>query len=235
MINTNPSSSTHMIPRSKHGLLLQYQAEMDPHVHTEDYYGHTVAMAKPEPGLGGCSDGNGDGLLKVVQIFDPVLVKTDSASFPSLVQKLTGRSDICSRYWNTLRELNICSNGAMVEVRGKEMMDILDSMVSVSGTIGHELDQLLCPSSNSSMNFSSSMDGLYECDKSSSKHYVGPIDGRHSYHREEEEEDDDDDDDDGALRMGEVDIYAGLLADTPVPDITLLPPLLLPGHFAVYH
>ena len=74
------------------------------------------------------------------------------------------------------------------------------------------------------------MDGLYECDKSSSGPYVGPIDGHHSYHREEEAEDDD-----GALRMGEVDIYAGLLADNPVPDITLLPPLLLPGHFAVYH
>ena len=69
------------------------------------------------------------------------------------------------------------------------------------------------------------MDGVYECNQSNGP-CIGSIDGHHhSYHGE----------DDGALRMGEVDIYAGLLADTPVPDITLLPPLLLPGHFAFYH
>eukprot|EP00250_Pteridium_aquilinum_P025225 c30384_g1_i1 orf=118-561(+) len=53
--------------------------------------------------------------VRVVQIFNPVLVKTDVANFRNLVQKLTGKSG-CSKCWNKLRRLNYFQKGAMVEL-----------------------------------------------------------------------------------------------------------------------
>lgn len=140
-------------------------------------------------------------MVRVVQIFNPVLVKTDVANFRSLVQRLTGKSG-CSRYWNKLRKLNICSKGAMVEVQG-ESIDMLDAMVgaersdhaSFGAHHGAEFSQATSPAA---------IDPEY--------HHQGG----------------------GVVHIGsnsafsELDIYAGLVSDGPLPDITMLPPLPLP-------
>ncbi|KAI5084866.1 hypothetical protein GOP47_0001035 [Adiantum capillus-veneris] len=44
--------------------------------------------------------------VRVVQIFNPVLVKTDVANFRPLVQRLTGKSGCSPKYWNKLRRLS---------------------------------------------------------------------------------------------------------------------------------
>jgi hypothetical protein len=155
--------------------------------------------------------------LKVVQIFDPVLVKTDCASFSALVQKLTGKSDACSRYWSKLRELNICSDGAMVEVRGDEMMGILDSLVASVAGLDELDDPLLALVADDFSPTKNRISSVID-DNSSS----GFIEASSSYDNEGNR----------VVFASDLDMSAELAAEPN--DLSTLPPWILPHHFALH-
>ncbi|MCO5576067.1 hypothetical protein L7F22_029874 [Adiantum nelumboides] len=140
--------------------------------------------------------------VRVVQIFNPVLVKTDVANFRSLVQRLTGQSGCSLPYWNKLRKLS----GA-AQLHHHQVID-MDAAASGSAAVA------------------------------TTNNFVEGV----------EAEDDDDEeqprchcqygaaasvaaaDQSNMSAFNELDIHAALLSDGPLPDITMLPPLISAGH-----
>ncbi|KAH7297277.1 hypothetical protein KP509_26G063300 [Ceratopteris richardii] len=119
--------------------------------------------------------------LRVVQIFNPILVKTDAANFRCLVQRLTGKSGCSRKYWNKLRKLSAISMVEADFVTEEEDMDSSSEISSFAffAPSDNDLEEVVSGFSQSSTN-----------------------------------------------TFSELDIHEALVSDGPLPDLTMLPPLL---------
>lgn len=147
------------------------------------------SCAEKKEAAAACENSAGVAAVRVVQIFNPVLVRTDVANFRLLVQKLTGKSGCSKNMWNKLRRLSYLCEADVAQLPNAHLLE---------------------------------PEYIHEC-------LYG--DGQQAQLEEEEESGRCScslkvcADPNAAGAFSELDIYAGLVSNGPLPDITSLPPL----------
>ncbi|MCO5595137.1 hypothetical protein L7F22_049175 [Adiantum nelumboides] len=136
--------------------------------------------------------------VRVVQIFNPVLVKTDVANFRSLVQRLTGQSGCSLTYWNKLRRLS-----AAAKLHHHQVID-MDAAASGASAAAATTN-----------NFVEGVEAEDDDDEEQPRRHCQYAAAAAVAAAES-----------NMSAFNELDIHAALLSDGPLPDITMLPPLI---------
>ncbi|MCO5566624.1 hypothetical protein L7F22_020301 [Adiantum nelumboides] len=153
-------------------------------------------------------------MIRVVQIHNPVYVQTDALNFPSLVQKLTGRQSTDCRT-REFCDLALSAEPPSEEYHRGRAYELVDNFAATP-LEGSTTAYCCCGSFYCSM-YPSLYRHHQECCSFQKKLELG---GGHKQHL-------------GSMKMqqqqhgfSELDIWAGLLSEQSLPDISTLPPLL---------